>query len=210
MRCPHRQSRVNTLPCGQHNICRMSRPSSCRNKITETDRAVLQLKTQRRQLTGQRKRVRNDLIDVAPKFALHRCGLHSLRMHAWNLAQGYFISRMQRLIQRRASRPLCKQVEDLIARELAIARELIAAKRRERALLALKKKKLREGQLEQIDAYLLNVEQASALQSCTHCADIIHANIQTPCQLLLHSSFPPRHRKVPMPGQGQNRRVRIG
>jgi cell division protein FtsL len=52
-------------------------------------------------------------------------------------------------------------VEDLIAKELAIARELIAAKRRERALLALKKKKLREGQLEQIDAYLLNVEQAS-------------------------------------------------
>lgn len=52
-------------------------------------------------------------------------------------------------------------MEDLIAKELAIARELIAAKRRERALLALKKKKLREGQLEQIDAYLLNVEQAS-------------------------------------------------
>ena len=58
---------------------------------------------------------------------------------------------------------LCQQVEDLIARELAIARELIAAKRRERALLALKKKKLREGQLEQIDAYLLNVEQAILL-----------------------------------------------
>ena len=60
---------------------------------------------------------------------------------------------------------LCKQVEDLITKELALARELIAAKRRERALLALKKKKLREGQLEQIDAYLLNVEQASAMQA---------------------------------------------
>ena len=55
------------------------------------------------------------------------------------------------------------QLEDLIARELAIARELLAAKKRERALLALKKKRLREGQLEQIDAYLLNVEQASSL-----------------------------------------------
>ena len=54
------------------------------------------------------------------------------------------------------------QLEDLIARELAIARELLAAKKRERALLALKKKRLREGQLEQIDAYLLNVEQASS------------------------------------------------
>ena len=63
------------------------------------------------------------------------------------------------------SRGLCTQVEDLITKELALARELIAAKRRERALLALKKKKLREGQLEQIDAYLLNVEQASTLQS---------------------------------------------
>lgn len=61
-------------------------------------------------------------------------------------------------------------MEDLIAKELAIARELIAAKRRERALLALKKKKLREGQLEQIDAYLLNVEQASfAAGSITSC-----------------------------------------
>ena len=57
----------------------------------------------------------------------------------------------------------CAQLEDLIARELAIARELLAAKKRECALLALKKKRLREGQLEQIDAYLLNVEQASSL-----------------------------------------------
>ncbi|CAK0786879.1 hypothetical protein CVIRNUC_010093 [Coccomyxa viridis] len=77
-----------------------------KSKITDTDRSVLQLKTQRRQLTGQRKRL-----------------------------------------------------EDLIARELAIARELLAAKKRERALLALKKKRLREGQLERIDKYLLNVEQ---------------------------------------------------
>jgi len=51
------------------------------------------------------------------------------------------------------------QVEGLIAREIEIAKELVAAKKRERALLALRKKKLREGQLEQIDAYLLNVEQ---------------------------------------------------
>ena len=39
-----------------------------------------------------------------------------------------------------------------------MARELVAAKKKERALLALKKKKLHEGQLEQIDAWLLNVE----------------------------------------------------
>ena len=55
------------------------------------------------------------------------------------------------------------QVEGLIAREIELARELLAAKRRERALLALRKKKLREGQLEQIDAYLLNVEQVCTI-----------------------------------------------
>ena len=58
------------------------------------------------------------------------------------------------------------QVEGLIAREVETAKELLAAKKRERALLALRKKKLREGQLEQIDAYLLNVEQARA--TCMH------------------------------------------
>lgn len=51
------------------------------------------------------------------------------------------------------------QVEGLIAREIEVAKELIAAKKRERALLALRRKQLREGQLEKIDAYLLNVEQ---------------------------------------------------
>lgn len=50
-------------------------------------------------------------------------------------------------------------MEGLIAREIAVAKELIAARKSERALLALRKKRLREGQLEQIDAYLLNVEQ---------------------------------------------------
>ncbi len=52
-------------------------------------------------------------------------------------------------------------MEGLIAREIELAKELLAAKKRERALLALRKKRLREGQLEQIDAYLLNVEQVS-------------------------------------------------
>ncbi|KAK9833403.1 hypothetical protein WJX81_002322 [Elliptochloris bilobata] len=80
-----------------------------RRAITDTDKAVLQLKTQRRQLTAQKTRV-----------------------------------------------------EGLIAREIAVAKELIVAKKHERALLALRKKRLREGQLELIDAYLLNVEQVLA------------------------------------------------
>lgn len=58
------------------------------------------------------------------------------------------------------------QIEELIAREVAVAKELIAAKKRERALLALRKKRLREGQLEQIDAYLLNVEQVRVAYCC--------------------------------------------
>ncbi len=60
----------------------------------------------------------------------------------------------------------------MIAREIALAKELIAAKKRERALLALKKKKLREGQLEKIDAYLLNVEQVILL-TCNDCLHIL-------------------------------------
>ena len=65
-------------------------------------------------------------------------------------------------------------MEGLIAREIAVAKELIAAKKRERALLALKKKRLREGQLEKIDAYLLNVEQARCL-TLYHADKLPHA-----------------------------------
>ena len=39
------------------------------------------------------------------------------------------------------------------------ARELIAQKRRQQALLSLRKKKLHEQRVDTIDAYLLNVEQ---------------------------------------------------
>ena len=52
------------------------------------------------------------------------------------------------------------QVEALVSREMGVARDLLAAKQRDRALVALKRKRLQEGRLESIDAYLLNVEQA--------------------------------------------------
>ncbi|KAK9812682.1 hypothetical protein WJX72_001804 [[Myrmecia] bisecta] len=78
-------------------------------KITDSDRAVLTLKTQRRKLTVERKRI-----------------------------------------------------EGVIEREVKVAKELIAQKKRERALLALKKKKLQEAQLDKLDAWLLNVEQMLA------------------------------------------------
>lgn len=127
-----------------------------RSKITDTDRAVLQLKTQRRQLTGQRKRVR-----IRSKLASWCLRMVSCILL---LVPSSVVAVLTGFLRVAASSVLCQQVEDLIARELAIARELIAAKRRERALLALKKKKLREGQLEQIDAYLLNVEQVNTIQ----------------------------------------------
>jgi hypothetical protein len=49
-------------------------------------------------------------------------------------------------------------VEGLVDRELQLARQLLSQKKRERALLALKLKKLHEQRLDQIDAWLLNVE----------------------------------------------------
>lgn len=43
-------------------------------------------------------------------------------------------------------------------REQAVARQLVAAGRRDRAVLALKKRRLQELQLEKLDAWLLSVE----------------------------------------------------
>lgn len=53
---------------------------------------------------------------------------------------------------------LAPQLEQRIAANVAVARELVAQKKKERALLALKKKKLSENQLQSIQAYLMNVE----------------------------------------------------
>ena len=50
-------------------------------------------------------------------------------------------------------------MEKVIARETEIARELLQAKRKDRALLAIKKRKLQEAQLAQVDSWILNVDQ---------------------------------------------------
>ncbi|KAK8672817.1 hypothetical protein V6N13_111176 [Hibiscus sabdariffa] len=78
-------------------------------KITEVDRAILSLKTQRRKL-GQYQ----------------------------------------------------QQLEAVIEAEKKAAKDLIRAKRKDRALLALKKKKSQEELLKQVDTWLINVEQQLA------------------------------------------------
>lgn len=78
-------------------------------KITEVDRAILSLKTQRRKL-GQYQ----------------------------------------------------QQLEAVIEAEKQAARHLIREKRKDRALLALKKKKVQEELLQKVDAWLINVEQQLA------------------------------------------------
>eukprot|EP00898_Chlorokybus_atmophyticus_P003739 jgi/Chlat1/4366/Chrsp29S04523 len=75
-------------------------------KITDTDRAILSLKTQKRKLTEYQKRV-----------------------------------------------------EAVIVREAEVAKQLVAEKKRDRALLALKKKRLQEQMLIKVDAWILNVEE---------------------------------------------------
>ncbi|KAG6475856.1 vacuolar protein sorting-associated protein 20 homolog 2-like isoform X2 [Zingiber officinale] len=78
-------------------------------RITEVDKAILSLKTQRR------------------KLALYQ-----------------------------------QQLETVIGAEKQAARDLIREKRKDRALLALKKKKAQEDLLKQVDGWLINVEQQLA------------------------------------------------
>ncbi|CAI9770936.1 unnamed protein product [Fraxinus pennsylvanica] len=78
-------------------------------KITEVDKAILSLKTQRR------------------KLAQHQ-----------------------------------QQLEAVIEAEIQAAKDLVREKKKDRALLALKKKKVQEDLLKQVDAWLINVEQQLA------------------------------------------------
>ncbi|PSS30208.1 Vacuolar protein sorting-associated protein [Actinidia chinensis var. chinensis] len=54
------------------------------------------------------------------------------------------------------------QLDAVIEAEKQAARDLLREKKKDRALLALKKKKMQEELLKQVDAYLINVEQQLA------------------------------------------------
>ena len=54
------------------------------------------------------------------------------------------------------------QLDAVIEAEKQAARDLIREKKKDRALLALKKKKAQEELLKQVDAWVLNVEQQVA------------------------------------------------
>lgn len=57
----------------------------------------------------------------------------------------------------------CLQLEAVIDAEKQAAKDLVREKKKDRALLALKKKKVQEDLLKQVDAWLINVEQQVGL-----------------------------------------------
>lgn len=64
--------------------------------------------------------------------------------------------------QRRKLAQYQRQLENVIDAEKQAAKDLLREKKRDRALLALKKKKAQEELLKQVDAWLINVEQQLA------------------------------------------------
>lgn len=59
------------------------------------------------------------------------------------------------------------QLDAVIEAEKQAARDLIREKKKERALLALKKKKAQEELSKQVDAWLINVEQQVIIRLCS-------------------------------------------
>lgn len=64
--------------------------------------------------------------------------------------------------QRRKLAQYQRQLENVIEAEKQAAKDLVREKRKDRALLALKKKKAQEELLKQVDAWMINVEQQLA------------------------------------------------
>lgn len=119
-------------------------------KITDVDRAILSLKTQRRKLGQYQQQVQ-----FSSFFVLD----FNFSVDSWNKFYEFW-----------GVRNLCSvttmllwwkifQLEVVIEAEKQAAKDLIREKRKDRALLALKKKKTQEELLKQVDTWLINVEQ---------------------------------------------------
>eukprot|EP00271_Cylindrocystis_brebissonii_P009691 TRINITY_DN2476_c0_g1_i1.p1 TRINITY_DN2476_c0_g1~~TRINITY_DN2476_c0_g1_i1.p1 ORF type:complete len:233 (-),score=77.39 TRINITY_DN2476_c0_g1_i1:164-862(-) len=66
-----------------------------------------------------------------------------------------------------------KKVEAVISRETEVARSLIQANKRDRAMLALKRKRMQEDMLKKADVWMLNVEQQLVdIESATRQKDV--------------------------------------
>lgn len=113
----------------------------CRGEITDADRAVLTLRTQRRKLANEQKRLEH-LVDRELQVSC----LHS----AVTTARRRLLSRDQ--LSRQGPHRTSVQCLDIRGRAavVQVARELVAQRQKDRALLALKRRKLHEQQLEKL------------------------------------------------------------
>ena len=80
----------------------------------------------------------------------------------------------------------CFQLERVIERGKEVAVELVKEKKRDRAILALKKKKVQEELLKNVDAWLLNVEQQVKF------TDFL-VNITVKCVSNVNRNYPGKH-----------------
>ncbi|KEH35616.1 vacuolar sorting-associated-like protein [Medicago truncatula] len=101
-------------------------------KVTDVDRAILALKTQRRKLAQYQQKV--TFFNT----------LNFISLIPFSLCTSNFL------------------LDAVIEAEKQAARDLIREKKKDRALLALKKKKTQEELLKQVDTWLINVEQQLA------------------------------------------------
>lgn len=100
------------------------------------------MKTQRNRIEAQRKR-------ASCRLRFFAGVAFSNSLSVVTSFQVYFIRQLQVIAS--------------IDRENAVARELVAAGKKDRAMLALKKRQLHEQQLKKLDAWVLNVESTVSL-----------------------------------------------
>ncbi|OEL24573.1 Vacuolar protein sorting-associated protein 20-like protein 2 [Dichanthelium oligosanthes] len=140
-------------------------------KITDVDRAILTLKTQRRKLAQFQQQVRLPFPLPplpSPRLRFRRTMPYpelsmvrrprSYRIPAVPLSRRGIVSDLvsASLVARDAG------LEKVIEAEKEAARQLVQQKKRDRALITLKKKKAQEELLKQVDTWQMNVEQQLA------------------------------------------------